>query len=160
MKFVLFMISLVLTPSAFAVEQLYLDRLMDTKVCHHCNLADADLQNLDLTGADMSEALLKNINLNGSTLVGVWFTRSRLQGANFEKANLSGALFDYALLMGANFKKANFKGATLNFADLTDADLTGAKIEDAVLRGVLYCNTTMPNGDINNSGCPTPPSSD
>ena len=102
----------------------------------------------------MSEALLTNINLSNTKLVGSWFTRSRVQGANFEKADLSIALMDYANFTGANFKGATLDGAKLNFSDLTNANLTGASTRKTVLRGVIFCNTTMPDGKINNSGCP------
>ena len=154
MKSALLIASLLTTSSAFAVDQLYLDRLMNTNICHHCNLSDADLHGKDFTGADMSEALLKGINLSEAKLVGAWFTRSRVHNANFEKADLSISLMDYALFIGANFKGAKLDGAKLNFADLTDADLTGATIEETVLRGVTFCRTIMPDGKINNDGCP------
>jgi len=153
MKSVLLLAGLLMTTAVSAFEQLYVDRLMTTKICHHCNLADADLQDHNFSGADMSEALLKRINLSGAKLVGAWFTRSRIHDANFENADLSTALLDYSLLIGANLRGVNFSGAKLNFADLTDADLTGATMEDAVIRGVKFCNTTMPDGSINNSGC-------
>ena len=43
---------------------------------------------------------------------------------------------------------ANFSGADLTGANLTDVNLTGV-----ILDGVTFCNTTMPDGTINNVGC-------
>ena len=43
---------------------------------------------------------------------------------------------------------ANFSGADLTGANLTDVNLTGV-----ILDGVICCNTTMPDGTINNVGC-------
>ena len=50
-------------------------------------------------------------------------------------------------------------GARLKGANLTDADLRGAigrmeieRFGDEV-NGPVYCNTIMPNGKLNNSGC-------
>ena len=37
--------------------------------------------------------------------------------------------------------------------DFTGADLTGAKLGGANLDGVVLCNTTMPDGTINNTSC-------
>ena len=48
-----------------------------------------------------------------------------------------------AILSGANMSRAN-----LRKADLSEADLTGA-----IMNGVILCNTTMPDGSVNDSGC-------
>jgi uncharacterized protein YjbI with pentapeptide repeats len=37
--------------------------------------------------------------------------------------------------------------------NFTGADLTGAKLGAVSLDGVILCNTTMPDGTINNSSC-------
>ena len=43
MKSAILFAGLLIATTASAVEQLYLDRLINTNICHHCNLADADL---------------------------------------------------------------------------------------------------------------------
>ena len=53
-----------------------------------------------------------------------------------------------AILSGANLSRANLNGAWLRKADLSEADLTGA-----IMNGVILCNTTMPDGSVNDSGC-------
>ena len=37
--------------------------------------------------------------------------------------------------------------------NFTGADLTGANLAGVSLDGVILCNTTMPDGTINNSSC-------
>ena len=54
-------------------------------------------------------------------------------------------------------------GAQLQNANLTDADLTGANLTNANLSGatitgwndsdVIYCNTQMPDGTLNQANC-------
>ena len=39
--------------------------------------------------------------------------------------------------------------------DLSGANLTGANLTEVNLDGVVLCNTTMPDGRVNNSGCKT-----
>jgi hypothetical protein len=65
-------------------------------------------------------------------------------GCNLSRANLRGAD-----LSGANFTKANLSGACL-----IDADFTGATFANNTnLANAIFCNTTMPNGSVNDSGC-------
>jgi hypothetical protein len=65
---------------------------------------------------------------------------------------------------GAQLSRTNFRGAGLSGADLQGADLggaclVGANLEGAKLgpsvdlRGAILCNTTMPDGSVNDSGC-------
>ena len=44
-------------------------------------------------------------------------------------------------------------GAELPPTNLTGVDLTGANLTGVRLDGVILCNTTMPDGTINNSSC-------
>ena len=37
--------------------------------------------------------------------------------------------------------------------NFTGADLTGASLGEVSLDGVILCNTTMPDGTINNTSC-------
>ena len=51
-------------------------------------------------------------------------------------------------LSGANLKGANLKGANLEWANLQ-----GANTDYATMKGAILCNTTMPDGTKDNSGC-------
>ena len=76
-----------------------------------------------------------------------------LSKAKLEDANLQGANLKDANLMGAKLGDARLRGANLKGADLWGADLWGANLADTNLEGVIFCNTTMPDGSVNNSGC-------
>ena len=92
----------------------------------------ADLQKLKDTGNCVECDLFKAI----------------LSGANLSRANLNGAWLRKADLSEANLIEANLRKADLSEADLSEADLTGA-----IMNGVILCNTTMPDGSVNDSGC-------
>ena len=63
---------------------------------------------------------------------------------NLSRANLRGAD-----LTGVNFTRANLSGACL-----VDADFTGATFANNTnLYNAIFCNTRMPDGSINDSGC-------
>lgn len=73
---------------------------------------------VNFSGADLSEADLRCLDLFGSTLT--W--------TNFRNANLA----------GANLSRANLRGAKLEGADLRTANLRGAK-----LAGMFYDASTQ-----------------
>jgi len=76
-----------------------------------------------------------------------------MHGAQLEGANLSNSLMDYTQLIDANLKNATLDGAHLIFSDMSGADLTGASMIGVHDRGIKFCNTTMPDGTVNNDGC-------
>jgi hypothetical protein len=81
------------------------------------------------TRCDFSSRDLRNLNAGGANL----------SKSNFTDANLRGAFFGGASLSGACLVGADFTGATL-----------GASVN---LSRAIFCDTIMPNGSINNSGC-------
>ena len=52
-----------------------------------------------------------------------------------------------------DLSKALLYKANLEGANLTGADLYKANLEGSDLSGAILCNTTMPDGTIDNSGC-------
>ena len=97
----------------------------------------ADLQKLKDTGncveCDLFKAILSGANLSRANLTGAWLRKADLSEAN---------------LIGADLRKAN-----LNEADLFDATLWKADLTGAIMNSVILCNTTMPDGSVNDSGC-------
>ena len=67
-----------------------------------------------------------------------------------EEANLIKANLKKTDLRRANLSDANLSGAKLNGANLSDANLNEVNLDKAIL-----CNTTMPDGPINNRDCAT-----
>jgi uncharacterized protein YjbI with pentapeptide repeats len=49
------------------------------------------------------------------------------------------------------------KGSEISYdmlpTNFTGADLTGANLEGVSIGGVILCNTTMPDGTLNNTSC-------
>ena len=82
------------------------------------------------SGCDFAlSTLFRNLDVRGSNLSNSSFAGADLRGADFRGANLSGGCF-------------------------AGADLTGARLGSSVnLSGAIFCNTTMPDGTIDNRGC-------
>jgi uncharacterized protein YjbI with pentapeptide repeats len=75
-----------------------------------------------------------------------------LSNADLSNANLSETDFRNANLSNANLSNANLQGTVLSGTDLTDANLTGATMLNNGV-GYIYCRTTLPNGQVDNSDC-------
>ena len=89
--------------------------------------------------------LKKGANVSQCNLAGY----SAPDDLNCTGCNLSRTNLRDADLTGVNFTKANLSGACL-----IDADFTGATFADNTnLANAIFCNTTMPNGSVNNSNC-------
>ena len=84
----------------------------------------------DLSGADLSNAYLKNADLSGCNL-----TNADLSGDRMGQANLEGANLKNAVLNGADLSRADLSDATLNGADLKGANLSGAFLQGADVSG-------------------------
>jgi uncharacterized protein YjbI with pentapeptide repeats len=54
---------------------------------------------------------------------------------------------------GFQNKTAEATKGSETITDFTAADLTGANLAGVNLDGVVLCNTTMPDGTINNTSC-------
>jgi hypothetical protein len=88
-------------------------------------------------------------NLSNCDFSGVQFPGKSLRGAN-----LSGTLFDDANLCSADLRGANLQNADFRFANLTRADFRGTNLGQANTAGALFCQTVLPSGKLDNSGCP------
>jgi uncharacterized protein YjbI with pentapeptide repeats len=134
---------------------------------------DGTLQNLDLSGANLSKATLaasdlQAVDFSGAKLGHAYFLEANLQKANFNKAqmifanfraaNLRGASFKAALLENANFSRADLGNVNLQNANLRQANfwrtnlkganLTDANLVDASLSDVICDETTiLPDGE-------------
>ena len=87
----------------------------------------------DLSGAFLFEAHLRSANLSGADLSQAMLTRAFLLQTNFSGANLSGTGLVEADLSFATFIEANMSGADLSLANVSRADLSGADLSGAHL---------------------------
>ena len=149
------------------------NRLLKMKECSGCSLryadlGSADLSNANLSNADLSNANLSNANLSNADLSDVYLRIADLGSADLGSANLGNADLRSANLSNANLSNANLSNADLDYANLGSADLrntnlrntnlrntnlTKAKLNGADMSGAKFCNTTMPDGRINNRDC-------
>jgi uncharacterized protein YjbI with pentapeptide repeats len=61
---------------------------------------------------------------------------------------LSGIILIVLCVIFYRFQSVQINEETKNLVDLTGTDLTGVNLDSAI-----FCNTTMPDKRINNSGC-------
>jgi hypothetical protein len=111
--------------------------------CQGANLSDADLRDADLTHGHLADAIFTEADLIAAHLRYATLTDAIFFGADLRSADVRGVLASHATFTNADLTDADLRGA-----DLTDADFDGAN-----LTGTRFCNTTMPNGSLNNSDC-------
>ncbi|GET39009.1 NACHT domain-containing protein [Microseira wollei] len=118
------------------------------------NLSDANLRDAYFIGADLSgatligaklfDAKLFGADLSGATLIGAKLFDAKLFGADLSGATLIGAFLSDADLRGADLRGADLRGANLRGANLRGANLRGADLRGANL-GVLTLNDENSN---------------
>jgi len=94
-----------------------------TELTYDYSLSETDLQNADLSGKELKEAV---------------FSDSKLQGSNFSATNLKDVDFS-----GASLEYANFTNANLDDADLSNTTLVGARFSGANLNGTNFRQATL-----------------
>lgn len=107
----------------------------------------------DLSGADLSDARLGQINFQDTNLSSARLGFADLSLANLEGANLSSSHISSATLSFANLTAANLSGATLSFAslrfaDCRDASLSGANLSFADLSHSDCANVLFSRADL------------
>jgi len=103
---------------------------------------------LDLSGVDLSRALLRNTDLLGSSLEGARLVEADLSYADLQRARLVRADLRRARITGASMQNAVLTGARLDTADLSFVNLTGASIEGAALEGAILDRAVWIDGRI------------
>lgn len=120
-------------PEAKGLRATVLARIRNGESLHDLDLAAAELDGIDFTGA-----VLSHRSLAGSNLTGCTFARANLAGSDLSSADLTGAVLDDADLSGASLSRstldrARFSGASLQKADLSSAKGAGTSFEGASL---------------------------
>lgn len=109
---------------------------------HECDLR----QHPGLASANFTDAKLEDTILSGANLTGVSFRGARLWRAKLDGALLTNAAFTDSAkgrtdIFGVDFSNANLSGATLDLETVLYA------------RYAIFCNATMPNGDVADGDC-------
>ena len=102
------------------------------------NLAGWNLEGADLSGSDLTGALLDEANLY----------KARLQGAILKKASLKKADLRYANLRKADLEEADLTWAILACADLSDANLKWARLWGAHLFRVKFAGADVKGAQV------------
>jgi hypothetical protein len=98
---------------------------------------------VSLVGIDVSDAFLRNVELNGAQLVRSNFRGADVRNASFRKANMQ-----YADLTTANFRGSDFRRANLENASLRDTDLNGSNLSSSDLRETDLSRADLRNCDL------------
>lgn len=109
--------------------------------CPQCNLFQASLSNLALTGRNFSKARLRQADISLSQL-----NRANLSGADLRDADAFGVVMTGADLRRANMTNASFVGAHLEGARFDGANLTGVNFSGAEMRTAKGLTQAQLNG--------------
>lgn len=117
--------------------------LQTTRSCAFCNLSYGNLKGKDLSGVDLSFAILlgtdlRNANLSGSNLDGVDLRDKDLKGTVLTFADLTGAK-----LGGVDLSNKDLSGTILTDVDLRGVDLTYKNLSGAILKGADFKNVDL-----------------
>lgn len=106
------------------------EAILERATLYEANLELANLSRANLERANLSKAKLMRARLEGARL-----ERARLPEANLQRAYLQGAYLFEVNLEGAYLHDANLRGAYLIKANLLRANLQWANLEAAYLQG-------------------------
>ena len=126
--------------------------------CPQCDLRLADLSETGMRLANLEGVDLSGANLYITILTGAKLKGADLHGANLERAFLNEADLNGAILKGANLnttrmRQADLTGADLTGVDLTDADLTDADLTDADLSQATWTDGLKHCASGSTGGC-------
>lgn len=97
------------------------------------------LEGADFTGANLSEGILRRVDLTGANLLNANLTKAQLVDAKLKSVNAGSAMM----------VRANLEGA-----DLTSADMTGTNMSDAYLLQIRYEGAVLSNVTWNGAVLP------
>ena len=117
--------------------------LQTTRSCAFCNLSYGNLKGKDLSGVDLSFAILlgtdlRNANLSGANLDGVDLRDKDLKGTVLTFADLTGAK-----LGGVDLSNKDLSGTILTDVDLRGVDLTYKNLSGTILKGADFKNVDL-----------------
>ncbi|HEV7896903.1 MAG TPA: pentapeptide repeat-containing protein [Planosporangium sp.] len=116
---------------------------------HRAQLRTLWLDHVDLSSADLTDALGESANLTGVKL-----ERADLRRANLRNSRLENVGLQQARLGATNLRSVAFTRSDLSGVDARDADLTGASLFDSNLRGARLNKAKLTNAIWSNVICP------
>ena len=115
-----------------------------------------DLSGADLRNRQLSEINLVDADLSGADLTGANFGRAYLVSANLSKAdmrvaNFVRAVLTSAVLKGAYLRKTDLRDSDLRFADLSHSNMVAAYLVGANLYGANLSNANLYDSDLDDA---------
>ncbi|MEM9264926.1 MAG: pentapeptide repeat-containing protein [Cyanobacteria bacterium P01_F01_bin.13] len=136
-------------PTTWAVDEDDLKRLLETNECPGCDLREADLRRLNLSGANLEGADLKEANFFYAILDGANLSGADLRQTNFAYARAVSIVSDVVdsdgqnLTFPAQFIGADFEEALLNYADFSGALMEQVNFQDAYIHKTRFRGTDL-----------------
>ena len=124
---------------------LCLANLEDAKM-NHANLTGADLRDARLLRASMVKVHLEYSNCKGAFFNKAVLEEATLTGADLQNCEMKQVNLYEATLKEANLSGTDLRGANLTNANLIGANLMNANLEGANLKDVIIDNTTNLTG--------------
>lgn len=105
------------------------------------NLSKAQLQGTYLNGV-----VAGNADFSGSNLAEANLVQAKLDGANFSGSNLSRTLLMYAEIKGCNFTNCDLSGTNMMWAHADGANFIGARFSKTILVEASIQNAKVGEG--------------
>jgi hypothetical protein len=115
---------------------------------HGADLSGAMLAEVNLACLDLQGARFEQANLAGAWLLECGFSGASFQGANLDRAWCAAASFHKAILHGASLAGANLRGCDCRGATFTDANLEKATLDSADLCGADLSGARMRGASV------------
>lgn len=111
---------------------------------------------LELQNSNISYGLLANLDLSQAYLIGAdlshsFLTRTDLSGADLSHANLRSTNLADATLIAANIWSADLTGTDLRGANLYRANLVGLNLSQCNLNSATLCRALLSNVDVSSA---------
>lgn len=102
------------------------------------------LEQCDLTGVLLDQAILFNVSMAGS-----WLAGTKLTGSQFQESSAAGSFAPKLMDPNSHLIGDNFAGATLQDANFSGSTLDGTTFVDARMQGALFPKATLAGDEFN-----------
>lgn len=119
------------------------DQLRMLGQCRGCSFEGLDVSDRRMTGVDLAQAKLRDVDFSGNGMNIAIFDFAVLENVSFSAADLDGASFRGARLINVSFEDSKLRGAVFEDATLVDTELQAGRL----------CNTQMSDETMDNSDC-------
>jgi len=109
---------------------------------------EADFNNIDKLGADLDHVNLTGANFKKAYLIRAQFKWATLEDTNFTNANLLGANLGRATILEADFENVNLFNADLQYTTITDTNLKKVRLAYAYLGNANIIDSNLQDANL------------